>query len=705
MSGSGAPSARRLSAAILAILAGATWARTPTPAATDEREDGEGNVLTRAAVLTLGGPAAQRELPPAAAPAGGRPAARDAEPYRDRILSPAQLPPLAPEEDAPEDSGGLPRSQRAEVLVSRNQRGDASYDEYGLRGGAFWETAALGSFSFDFTAFRSERPGSTGVGGSATLWQRNLPLDGGWRVDNGLGVLNTPTVPMLRDQYRFFLPTVSFAGIASGWRNPDTGTELQAAFGRAGRYDGTRVVGFDVASGQVGTLGAQWRFSPVWSGAATALVTDGRVVPDPDGSLPPPGEAALQPGRTRALHAAVARTAGDASLQMNLLGSAGDGLDSALGVWADYAHRRGRFGHNAGLFRLEPDLAWGALPINNNVAGGYYRLSYQYARWNWTAGIDRLRTLEGPGLDGWYATGYARYQASTTLGYGASVNLRRTPDVAHSVQLFLDKRTVWGQTRLQFDQAGGEGSGDSWLLTLDQDLPLQQGRRLALSASYGAVAAEGEAATTTASVAFYGSADLTDTLSLDGSARWTHADGPSALRGNDVNLGLNWRLSRHLTLTAAYYETRGSQRSPFVIDPLANEQPFVRLPRDRALLLSLQFQRQAGRPQAVLGGPPNAAHGRIAGSVFLDDNDDGVRSAAELPAANLTVVLDGRWSVRTDSLGNFEFPRVAVGTHTITVLPDNLPLPWYLDDASATRSVEVRVRDTARLDLGARRPR
>ncbi|MFX5839528.1 hypothetical protein ABTE60_19665, partial [Acinetobacter baumannii] len=35
----------------------------------------------------------------------------------------------------------------------------------------------------------------------------------------------------------------------------------------------------------------------------------------------------------------------------DLLGSAGDGLDSALGVWADYAHRRGRFGHNAGLFR------------------------------------------------------------------------------------------------------------------------------------------------------------------------------------------------------------------------------------------------------------------------------------------------------------------------------------------------------------------
>lgn len=699
-----APRARLLSAAILGILACDAVATEPR-FEKDATERERGNVMTRAAVLTMGGPAAQQELPPAVVPAGQSDTGEEPE-YRDRILSSEQLEPLPPDEDDVEDASGLPRSLRVEVLASRNERGEESYDEHGVRVGAFWETGAYGSFSLDATAFRSDggvAGRDEGWSGSATLWQRGLPLDGGWRVDNGLGVLNTPTVPLLRNQYRFFLPTVSFAGLSTVWTQPDRGLEIQGGVGRAGRYGGTRIVGFDLADGNVGVFGAQWRWSPEWTGAASLLTTEGRMVPDAGGILTP--DTPLQPGRTTALYLGTGHAAGDGSLQFNALVSRGDGLDDAAGGWFDYASRRGRYSHNAGAFWLGRDLAWGALPINNNVAGGYYRLSYHYARWNWTAGVDRLRSVEGEGLDGWYATGYARYQASTTLGYGGSLNLRRTPDTAHSVQVFVDKRTAWGMSRVQLDQAGGESNGDSWLLTLDQDLPLQQGRRLALSASYGSIATSDDEATRTASVALYGSADLTDTLTLDGTARWTDADGPSGLRGTDVNLGLNWRLARHWLLTAAYYETRGSQRSPFIIDPIAEQQPFVRLPRDRALLLSLQFQRQAGRPQAVLGGPPSAASGRIAGSVFLDDNDDGVRSASELPAANLTVILDGRWSVRTDSLGNFEFPRVAVGTHTLTVLPDNLPLPWHLDEATATRSFEVRVRETTRLDLGARRPR
>lgn len=698
-----APRSRFLSAAVLWILASEAWATEP-PFRTDSVARQQGNVMTRAAVLTLGGPAAQQDLPPAVAPTEADDTA-SAE-YRDRILSSEQLEPLPPDEDTVEDASGLPRSLRVEVVASRNQRGEEDYDEQGVRLGAFWESGAYGSFSLDATAFRSDG-GITGRdegwGGSATLWQRGLPLDGGWRVDNGIGVLNTPTVPLLRNQYRFFLPTVSFAGLSSVWTASGRGLQIHGGAGRAGRYGGTRIVGFDVADGSVGTLGAQWRWTREWAGAASLLTTEGRLVPDSGGILTP--ETPLQPGRTTALYLGTGRTAGESSLQFNTLVSRGDGIDDAAGGWLDYALRQGRYSHNAGAFWLGPDLAWGALPINNNVTGGYYRLSYHYARWNWTAGIDRLRSVEGDGLDGWYATGYARYQASTTLGYGGSLNLRRTPERAHSVQVFLDRRTGWGMSRLQLDQAGGEGNGDSWLLTLDQDLPLKQGRRLALSASYGAIATANDDTTRTASLALYGGGDLTDALTLDGTARWTEADGPSGLRGIDVNLGLSWRLSRHWLMTAAYYETRGSQRSPFIIDPLAEQQPFVRLPRDRALLLTLQFQRQAGRPQAVLGGPPDAASGRIAGSVFLDDNDDGVRSASEQPAANLTVILDGRWSVRTDSLGNFEFPRVAVGTHTITVLPDDLPLPWYLDDATATRTFEVRVRETTRLDLGARRPR
>ena len=106
---------------------------------------------------------------------------------------------------------------------------------------------------------------------------------------------------------------------------------------------------------------------------------------------------------------------------------------------------------------------------------------------------------------------------------------------------------------------------------------------------------------------------------------------------------------------------------------------------------------------------------------------DQIRAALEeqhMPSVQETMVLHqaeqwrdrliadddavGQWlnlSPNTDSQGNFEFPRVAVGVHEITVIPDNLPLPWSFADGDDRRVVTVRVRDDARVDIGARRQR
>lgn len=55
--------------------------------------------------------------------------------------------------------------------------------------------------------------------------------------------------------------------------------------------------------------------------------------------------------------------------------------------------------------------------------------------------------------------------------------------------------------------------------------------------------------------------------------------------------------------------------------------------------------------------------------------------------------------------GGFVFDRVAVGTHTLAVPADNLPLPWSLDPAHARRSVQVEVHDRNDIDIPALRPR
>jgi hypothetical protein len=140
-----------------------------------------------------------------------------------------------------------------------------------------------------------------------------------------------------------------------------------------------------------------------------------------------------------------------------------------------------------------------------------------------------------------------------------------------------------------------------------------------------------------------------------------------------------------------------------VLEPFPEELP-SRINTDiESFFLTLRYSYRAGRPAGVLGGAPGAAAGFIQGSVFLDENDSGMRDAGEAGVANITVLLNDRFSVRTDSQGNFSFPMVATGTYTLRVLPDSLPLPWNFADDEAVQQVDVRVRQQASVDFPARR--
>lgn len=622
--------------------------------------------------------------------------------YQDRIIDPDKLAPLPPDEDDLFDPNGLPRNWRIEAITSQVRRGDERLDETGLGVGGLWETADWGSFSLDALVFRRSDARTEGSGwvGSATLWQRNLPVEGGWRVDNGLGVLNTPATPTQRQQYRFFLPSVPFAGASTSWTQSGRGLQFFGALGQAGVFSGSRVVSFDRADGNVGTAGLEWRWARGWTGAASALVTDGLIVPDDQGI------GVFQDGRTEATVFTTTWEGANDRVQGNLHASRGY-LGDATGAWLDAQSTRGRTTYNYGAFRLEPGLAWGALPINNDAQGGYLRAQYAHARWLWNVGLDHVGSVSGNSFDGNYANAYARYQAGVNLGLGGSLSVRDSGDFTDfSTRWFADRRSRWGTTRVQLDQARTRGGDrEDWQLSLDQDLPMQQGSRLSLSAALGQVSGTGVESSRTWSLAALGGIELGDRLTVDGNARWTDGSGPDAYRGSDINLSLNWRMAPRWWLTATIYHNRGEIRSPFQLDPLAPPEQFLRLPTERSVFLTLRYEKQSGSPAQVLGGPQGSAAGTIRGSVFLDDNEDGVRSASELAAANVTVLLDGRYTVRTDSQGNFEFPRVAVGVHEVTVVPDNLPLPWSFDAGDDRRVVTVRVREDARVDIGATRPR
>src|SRR3546814_21083556 len=131
-------------------------------------------------------------------------------------------------------------------MASRSEYGEHSFDEQGISVGGFRQTASWGTFSLDATLFHSDRQRFTGLdgnddgfGGLVTLWQRDLYLDGGWRVNNGLGVLKTTAPPLQRNQYRFVLPTVAFAGTSRGRIHDARNLLLPGAFARAGISPGT----------------------------------------------------------------------------------------------------------------------------------------------------------------------------------------------------------------------------------------------------------------------------------------------------------------------------------------------------------------------------------------------------------------------------------------------------------------------------------
>jgi hypothetical protein len=123
---------------------------------------------------------------------------------------------------------------------------------------------------------------------------------------------------------------------------------------------------------------------------------------------------------------------------------------------------------------------------------------------------------------------------------------------------------------------------------------------------------------------------------------------------------------------------------------------------DQGVFLTVRYQRSGGAHFAPLGGSPGTGWGPVSGTVYLDANNNGVRDANETGAANVTVLLDGRYSVRTDSQGNYEFPAVAAGQHAVVVVADNLPLPWMLS-GEGRQVIVVETRRRTVLDVGARR--
>jgi hypothetical protein len=377
---------------------------------------------------------------------------------------------------------------------------------------------------------------------------------------------------------------------------------------------------------------------------------------------------------------------------------------SRSGYWIDAEIDDGPRRYGGGVFRLEPDMSWAHLPMANDISGAYLRASWRTRQWSAETAIDWLRSLSGRSDDGFYTTSGARWRLSRDTSLGAGFSLRSFAGDAWNTYADWRWTNTLGTTGLRLDLDGGESQGDRRMLTYDQEWPVPQS--WTLTTSLGAGRTEAHAATQQPaenlwSAALNVSAPLTSRSSVR--AHLSTENGSTSQRRNSINLGANWRIDPHWSLEGSYVRTTGRQRLSFTLDPLAPPEIVENTIAYRSLFVILRHEWQAGSRNVPLGGSASEGGGRIAGTVYFDANRSGTQEASETGVPNVTIFLDNRYAVRTDSQGRFEFPFVASGARTITVRNETLPLPWSVVDEGHVK-VDVRLRENTSLSIPVQRP-
>jgi len=639
-------------------------------------------------------------------------------PYQDRYIAGGTLTPdISSGAYLTSDSSGLARSLRidgvASMLSQQGAGAPPAVNENGVVADAQWDTASFGAWSADLGARTggTQRSAAGNAYGDASfaLHQRAMPFDDGWQLDNALGDINTPLIDLARQQARFLLTSAPMQGFDTEWRGP-AGLQLLAGGGEPGIYEGIKVPTFQTLGGTTGTLGAQWAPAPHWSfGGELAAARDVTLYYE---SLDNTATTATLPRFTSNTgYLGAGWQDGGTHAQLNMIDGSVDGLGNAFGAWLDAATTGGPFTNAFGLFRIDPNLAWGNQVITNDVEGGYFRLGYQTRRWVADIGVDQVGSVSGSGVNTTFINADARYQLSRDLGVGGVANVRHADSRnAWSLEGYLDAVNSRGSGRLQLDYATDTQSRDAGV-TLQQSWNMHAGARLstslALDRTSGAALTPALAPTlgehgTVLRMAVYGGGDLSARLSIDGSVQWADAIAGRAAPATAADVSLSWQLTPAWSLLGTYYENRlGSWTPLLVTSPLAPATPTV-IPASgqRGVFLTVRFQAARGAHFAPLGGPPGAGAGRLTGVVYLDANENGRFDAGESGAPNVTVILDGRFSARTDGNGRFDFPAVAAGHHVLTVQADNLPLPWTVAGEGRTE-VNVGTRDRVDVNVGA----
>jgi SdrD B-like domain len=593
----------------------------------------------------------------------------------------------------------------------------------------FVEAPNFGTLSLQALAL-----GGSNVSGlsSWTLRQVGMPFDSGWRADNALGTTNLLMPEISRRSSRLTLPGPQVIGASTQWRRAGSDqfgnneSRLGASVGEPGRFEGFPQSRFVGSGGRVSNVFAEVQRGP-WTLAATAAEGN-NIVPE-SGFVDSDSMNAVKrisPSNVYLSTAYTDRAAGsgapDFIAQLSAIGSRADGV-SSTGIYADINWRNGAHRHEASAFYLERGLMWLDRALAADLQGAAYRYGYNSTQWDITANVESFDSVSGASPRGWFASGGTRYLLSTKLSAGGGFAVRDFGGKSSSGFGYLQSTNSYGTTRAQVDASTSDTGPTTQALTLEHSFFTETSLSLSTTLSVERIKPErlqvvndstngGFASTQRSSqnafaVGLNGRYLLTDKLSAQANLRARQLRNVDGRGNNDstiaFNIGLDWQITPSWSFNASIYENRGVVTDPILVEsPLATPIVVRSRPNDRGVFVSLRYSVRAGSSTQPLGGQLGSGTGKIEGTVFLDTNGNGRRDGNESGAANVVVVLDGRYSTRTDAIGNYQFSDVASGPHALTVVQDDLPLPWTMD-TDRRYDAPVSTRGTTRIEMGAKR--
>lgn len=646
--------------------------------------------------------------------------------YQDKVMSAPELLELTTEEAeaVPEGFQSYFVETRANYTDSKtNKTGLRKTGDLGLRFEYLYETASFGDLKIQAQtsqqANNKQQPNlrfeEDDADSSVTLINNNLYLTPSIAADSALGDISSELTDALRRNSRLSLGSDSLRGARTRIRGEKF--DLRLGSGDLGDLKGSPYSGYRQTDGRLSWLGASHKLGKDFVFGVQVNQVDS--FKNPVNDKPKLTSAALALSYDK-------DDENDKKLRLTLLKSqknAAEQLIDSQGAYLEGSFRVGRYTHEFGVYRTDPELYFGDNLLNSDEQGAYWRLARHGSQFSFSAGlsVDENKAKEKGqnqqakklGVDG-----NVSYRIDRNHSYGGSLRLQQTRyDNAEE----NDQRSIYAYAYYELINENWGRSRFSTTVHRNEKIVVNDvaatGDELQWEQDWLANANKGLSA----------QPELVTTLGLahDRSADETQSYPTAGITGRywptpDWSLSSSLRYSSSTGKLSNSQGLAGSVASDYVITPglavglsVSLNQAKVELDRDgineaqtsrstdKSAQVYLRWEGNRGREHSVIGKRTvgSAGTGSVVGFIFFDTNQDGQRQADEAGVPEVEVYLDSGYSVRTDKNGYYEFMRVATGEHALTLNLDTVPLPWSVKEESLSVDVSLRGQATANLAL------